>query len=134
MESTVSAIKKVMAAKREAVEAEQNVAITAASGGYVYADSMVSFFYTLARDHLLPGKVEDLVRDVLAEDDAEAHYCNGWLAEYATYVVKRLREKEESTVKKQLYLALRRLEAGGTISAADVIGAREALEELQWKP
>ena len=103
-----------------------NGAMVQASGSYVCADRMVSFFYELMRGHMPLGTVEEIVRNVLAEDP-EVHYCNGWLAEYAAYIVRRFREKEKNTIK-ELRAALKPLAAGEDISAADVIKAREVLE------
>lgn len=72
---------------------DDNKAIIEASGSYVKRDRMVSFLYELMRDHLTPGKVEEIVRHVLAED-SDVYYCNGWLAKYAAYIVDRLTEKK----------------------------------------
>lgn len=87
MKNKIESVEKAIAAKH-------NSAITTASGGIVRIDRMVSFFYELMRGHMTLGAVEDIVRNVLNEDP-EVHYCNGWLAEYAEYIVKRLREAEE---------------------------------------
>ena len=68
---------------------QQNKDLTVASGNVEDKRSMVSFLYELMRDHLPPGKVEEIVRHVLAED-YERRYCNGWLAQYAQSVADRL--------------------------------------------
>ena len=72
---------------------DDNKAIIEASGSYVKRDRMVSFLYELMRDDLTPGKVEEIVRHVLAEDP-DVHYCNGWLAQFAAYITDRLTEKK----------------------------------------
>lgn len=74
---------------------DHNKNIRDASGNRVGMDRTQSFFYELMRDHLPPGKVEDIVKHVL-EEGSEVHYCNGWLADYAAYIVKRLWEKEQN--------------------------------------
>lgn len=68
----------------------KNERLKKASGDVTSTDPMVAFFYTLLRDHLSPGEVEQLVRDNI--DLGEAHFSNGWLAAYAKYCVERLRE------------------------------------------
>jgi hypothetical protein len=87
-------MKNKIESMEKAIAAKHNSAITTASGGIVRTDRMVSFFYELMRGYMTPGVVEQIVRSVLAED-AEVCYCNGWLAMYAEYIVKRLREAEE---------------------------------------
>ncbi len=70
-----------------------NKDIIEASGNYVRTDNVVSFMYELMRDHLPAGTVETIVRNVLAEDPP-VHYCNGWLAKHAAFIVDRLLEKK----------------------------------------
>lgn len=59
------------------------------SGEVVINSKLVGFLYTLLRDHLTPGVVEELVREVTAHDSSGS-YCNGYLARYAEDVAKRL--------------------------------------------
>lgn len=60
------------------------------SGSVHIHSHLVGFLYDLMRDHLSPGKVEMLVRNAL---DPDITYCNGWLAQYAEDVAKRLGDK-----------------------------------------
>ena len=67
--------------------------------GAVDTDSdLVAFFYELMRDHLPPGTVEEIARNCNGFDEGNWQLTNGWLAEYAKDVVKRLtlsaRERE----------------------------------------
>ena len=58
--------------------------------GEVNIDSkLVSFLYTLLRDHLAAGVVEDIVRD--AAIGSNCQYTNGWLALYANDLANRLK-------------------------------------------
>ena len=57
--------------------------------GQVNIDSrLVSFLYSLMRDHVQPGDVESLVREACIESNVQ--YTNGWLAKYAEDIAKRL--------------------------------------------
>lgn len=58
--------------------------------GEVNIDSkLVSFLYTLLRDHLAAGVVEEIVRD--ASISSNCGYTNGWLALYANNLANRLK-------------------------------------------
>lgn len=62
--------------------------------GQVQVNSrLVSFLYDLMRDHLPPGKVEELVQN--AEDVPDVAYTNGWLAKYAEDLSNRLKDHNE---------------------------------------
>jgi len=68
------------------------------SGSVTFKDPLVAFLYTLLRDHLSFGEVEQLVRD--AESHPQAKYTNGWVATYAKDLAGRLRKvapSEEQT-------------------------------------
>lgn len=54
---------------------------------------LTSFFYTLLRDHCLPGTVEQVVQDVEKHRDIIMRYSNKYLAEYAREISLRLLEK-----------------------------------------
>ena len=57
--------------------------------GEVNIDSkLVSFLYTLLRDHLAAGVVEEMVRDT---SECDCQYTNGWLALYANDLANRLK-------------------------------------------
>ena len=51
------------------------------------SNRLASFLYDLMRDHLTPGMVEDLVQESV---DIEVAYTNGYLAQYALDMAKRL--------------------------------------------
>lgn len=54
------------------------------------SDALVSLFYDLLRDHIHPGDLEKLVRSACEHSSKTIVYSNGWLAEYARDMVKRL--------------------------------------------
>jgi hypothetical protein len=61
------------------------------SGQIDSGDPLVSFLYVLMRDHLPTGVVAELVTSCeLLGDDHQAQLSNGWLAEYAKDLAKRL--------------------------------------------
>ena len=51
---------------------------------------LVSFLYELMRDHLPPGKIEELIR---ASQEPDVTYTNGWLAKYAQDLANRLKDQ-----------------------------------------
>ena len=61
------------------------------SGRVKSSDPLVGFLYTLLRDHVTPGQVQELVMDSLIGE--ECHYTNGYLAKYATHLAKQLKGK-----------------------------------------
>ena len=63
-------------------------ALRARSGTVRFNSKLISFLYTLLRDHVSPGDVEKLVREACSEPDVI--YTNGWLALYAEDLAKRL--------------------------------------------
>jgi hypothetical protein len=71
---------------------EYSAALRSVSGNVSGTDRVQSFLYDLMRDHLPPGKVEEIVRNC---DYASVSYTNGWLANYAADLSKRLREGDE---------------------------------------
>lgn len=48
---------------------------------------LVSFLYSLMRDHVTPGDIEKLVQEA---SEPEVYYTNGFLALYAEHLAKRL--------------------------------------------
>lgn len=68
------------------------------SGGAAYEDNLTSFLYELMRDHLPPGKVEQIVQNSLQQGDRTENgtvktvYSNGWLARYANDISERLKQ------------------------------------------
>jgi len=49
---------------------------------------LIAFMYTLMRDRIPVGEMERFVREI--RDDVEYEFCNGWLAQYSEYLVKKL--------------------------------------------
>ena len=70
--------------------AEINKALRERSGNIDKAGRLVSFLYVLMRDHLPPGKIEELVRETELDGSGENQYSNGWLALYAQDLMVRL--------------------------------------------
>lgn len=79
----------------------ENQAMMRRSGNVELRDPFASLFYLLLRQHILPGDLEGLVRQIEKEDvawDAEQQrtvlraqqFCNGWLALYAKDISDRL--------------------------------------------
>ena len=66
-----------------------NEEIKAITGIFSYDDKLTSFLYELIRDHLPPGVVEGIMRNVEAEPK-ERTYCNGFIALYAHLLAQRL--------------------------------------------
>lgn len=64
-----------------------NAELRKASGEVSYYSKLVSFLYDLMRDHMPPGEVESLMRSA---QDPQVKYTNGWLANYAEYLARRL--------------------------------------------
>lgn len=58
------------------------------SGNVVDDTKLVLFLYSLLRDHLTAGVVEELVRD---SQDIPVEYTNGYLANYAKNLADRLK-------------------------------------------
>jgi hypothetical protein len=50
----------------------------------------VAFLYELMRDHLPPGKVEELVRNSVDHQGERWEFTNGYLAMYADDLARRL--------------------------------------------
>lgn len=69
--------------------------IREASGEYNDDSLFVAVLYTIMRDHLSTGVVENIVQDILNAGgyDGPIAYTNGWLAQYARNIVDRLEEK-----------------------------------------
>ena len=57
------------------------------SGNFTSNDLITSFIYTLARDHLPIGIIEEILSTC---DNEKCLYTNGWLAKYAEEVSKKL--------------------------------------------
>jgi hypothetical protein len=70
--------------------ADPNAEMHKRSGAVHDADPLVALFYDLLRDHIQPGDLEKLVRSACEHHDKTMVYSNGWLAEYARDMVRRL--------------------------------------------
>lgn len=66
-----------------------NTKLREASGSVDLDSKFVSFLYSLMRDHLPCGAVEQLVNDSLYEHGTA--YTNGFLAQYAQHLAERLK-------------------------------------------
>ena len=64
------------------------------SGNVRSADKMVIFLYTLMRDEIPSGKIEEIIQEI---DDmqGEVLFTNGWLAKYAINIAGRLKSEED---------------------------------------
>lgn len=59
------------------------------SGNITIDCKLTSFLYTLMRDHVQPGIIEEIMLNHIGEETVS--YSNGWLALYAQDVAKRLK-------------------------------------------
>jgi hypothetical protein len=66
------------------------------SGSITIDCKLTSFLYTLMRDHVQPGDIEDIMLNHVP--DAPVEYCNGWLAKYAQDVAIRLQVSSGLTI------------------------------------
>lgn len=58
-------------------------------------DPLVSFLYTVMRDHITPGAIENLLQDTEMHVHKGFKFTNGPLAEYAEHIAHRLRALKE---------------------------------------
>jgi hypothetical protein len=70
-----------------------NKALSERSGTVRINSRLVSFLYELMRDHLTPGKIEEIIRS--SEKDPDVLYINGWLARYAEDLANRLQDQSK---------------------------------------
>ena len=63
------------------------------SGAITTNDPFVSFLYSLMRDELPAGTVEQMARDVCLARNQDVIFTNGYLAQYAQNLVKMMREQ-----------------------------------------
>lgn len=74
--------------QRALAHKEFNAYLTFMSGRvHIKNDRLTSFLYELMRDHITPGKVQEILQDC---DEPNVSYSNGWLAEYANFVASFL--------------------------------------------
>lgn len=68
-------------------------AIRERSGNVTIDCKLTSFLYTLIRDYVQPGDIENImIRHI---SDESVVYSNGWLAKYARDVAERLLSKPQ---------------------------------------
>ena len=67
-----------------------NAELRERSGDVNASGKLISFLYILMRDHLPPGKIEELVRETELDGNGENQYSNGWLASYSIDLASRL--------------------------------------------
>lgn len=60
------------------------------SGRICSSDPLVSFLYYLMRDHVPPGALEGILKHACAKTTTT--YTNGFLAQYAMDIARRLRD------------------------------------------
>ncbi len=61
------------------------------SGHIKHPTRLVAFLYCLIRDHVPPGIIEEIMlRQKIDDDRGDTLYSNGWLAQYAIDLEKRL--------------------------------------------
>lgn len=65
-----------------------------ASGNFNKNSALVSFLYELMRDHVTPGVVQKLMAEAVENTDCQ--YSNGFLAQYADYLAKKLTQEQGS--------------------------------------
>lgn len=81
-----------------------NGQLRAASGEIDDKDAFVSLLYSLLRDYVHPGDMERLVQDIedaCARGNHVTKYTNGWLAQYAQLLARRLRECDAKALRDQ---------------------------------
>ena len=72
-----------------------------ASGEISSPSRLVNFLYTLMRDEVSVGVVQELLETQVMMVNADGEYIenieytNGWLAEYAMYIADRLLEEKD---------------------------------------
>ena len=73
-------------------EAEHIKRMREASGNVNYRNHLITFIYILGRDHLSLGQIEEIMIQNNLNDSIypEIEFTNGWLADWAEDVAKRL--------------------------------------------
>jgi hypothetical protein len=74
----------------------ENLHMQRASGGVQIRSVLVAVLYDLLRDHVQPGVLEKIIRDNIREGCGEQAviYSNGWLANYADHLARRITESD----------------------------------------
>lgn len=63
----------------------------AASGNIVSEDKLTLFMYILLRDHFSVGLLEKIVSDIESSEAKVFSFTNGWVAQYAINLSKRIK-------------------------------------------
>lgn len=75
---------------REIERKEKFKRLREASGEFNSKDKLTCFLYMLMRDGLPCGVVEGIMLKMADNGEEPYEYCNGWLAQYADDIRKRL--------------------------------------------
>lgn len=70
-----------------------NAQMRKASGGITSRDKVTQLFYILIRDHVVVGNIEKVVDSMVEQ---EVQFTNGWIANYAKYLTKRVRNAKKT--------------------------------------
>ncbi len=68
----------------------ENARMRGASGNVEAESRLNIFLYLLGRDHLPLGEIESLADQTMGITAPEAQFTNGWLAEWAKDIERRL--------------------------------------------
>ena len=82
-------VRKILRPSKPA-KRDENISMRERSGKVNSDKMMVGFLYELMRDHLPVGTVERLIRNNAVEGCDEFNFSNGWLAEIAKDMAKRI--------------------------------------------
>ena len=69
---------------------EQMKELRARSRNVNSSDKLVAFLYDIMRDYMTCGEIEEVMGRI-KEDKTDCKFCNGYLANYAKDIAKRLR-------------------------------------------
>lgn len=72
------------------VDDNDELTIHERSGKVTSNNKLVSFLYILLRDHVLPGDMENIMKNHVPTAQPTS-FSNGWLAEYAKDLTERLK-------------------------------------------
>ncbi len=103
--------------------------IRKASGEVDSTDPLVDFFYILLRDYLTAGVVEGLIDMVVEDREDLTQFCNGWTAEHAKDIVKRLRPTRSAP---EIQEEIDTLSETRFSTSANVEQYLSALNALEW--
>jgi hypothetical protein len=99
------------------------------SGGVDSRDPLVAFLYTLIRDHITPGVIEDILVDHVIPSTGTNVYSNGWLANYAKDIATRLRVEKSEYIDLATLFDFDRLHLGARLAAYE---AEKKVRDYPW--